>query len=241
MLRIESKLSLRDMNMPIFALAMPVVVMVVIGAVFGQQPAYDGAPYSFVAQSFPAVSTIAIIAGGVMGLPMLIAEYRHRKVLKRYQVTPVTPGLILGVQLVVYSVYAVVSLGLVYAVAALGFGYRSPGSWLGFLGGFALVTVAMFSIGLLVGGLAPNPKIAGVIASLLYFPMLLLSGSTLPYEVMPPMMRQVADFLPATQGVKLLKATSLGLPAADMLLPCLTMAGLAVICTVLAVRFFRWE
>jgi ABC-2 type transport system permease protein len=241
MLRVESKLSLRDMNMPIFALAMPVAVMVVIGAIFGQQPAYEGAPYSFVAQSFAAVSTIAIIAGGVMGLPMLISEYRHRKVLKRYQVTPVSPALILGVHLVIYSLYAIVSLGLVFLVAALGFGYRLPGSWLGFLGGFVLVMVAIFSIGLLVGGLAPNPKIAGVIASLLYFPMLALSGSTLPYEVMPPVMRAVADILPATQGVKLLKATSLGLPTSDMLAPCLIMAGLAVVCGVLAVRFFRWE
>ena len=47
--RVEFRLSLRDMNMPIFAVIMPVVVMLVVGMMFGDQPAYEGASYTFVA------------------------------------------------------------------------------------------------------------------------------------------------------------------------------------------------
>ena len=43
-----------------------------------------------------------------------------------------------------------------YLTAALFFGYRFNGSWTGFLGGYLLVLVSMFSIGMMVGGIAPG-------------------------------------------------------------------------------------
>lgn len=101
--------------------------------------------------------------------------------------------------------------------------------------------LSMFSIGLLVGGIAPNTKIAGVLASLLYFPMLIFSGATLPYEVMPAALQKVADVLPLTQGIKLLKAASLGNPIQSVLLPALVMLILAILCTSISIRFFKWE
>ena len=241
LLRTEARLSLRGMDMVIFALCMPVAAMLILGMVYGNKPAFAGAEYTFLAQSFGAVATIAICAGGLMGLPLVIADYRSRKILKRYRVTPVRPVLILAVQGVIYALYAVGSLLLVYAVGATGFGFRLRGSWLQFLGAYLLVMGTMFSVGLLVGGLSPNTKIASVAASLLYFPTLLLSGATLPYEVMPRALQTAADLLPLTQGIKLMKAASLGLPISGVLLPFTEMVVLAVVCTSLSIRFFRWE
>ena len=241
MLRVELKLSLRGMDMFIFAICMPIVVAVILGIIYGDQPAFDGAEYTFLAQSFGAISTIAIIAGGVMGLPLLVSDYRHKKILKRFRVTPVSPVMILAVQLAIYALYALVSLALVYLILALFWGYSMIGSWFSFLGSYFLVMLSMFSIGMMVGGIAPNQKIAGVIASLLYFPMLILSGATLPYEVMPAALQRVADLLPLTQGIHLLQATSLGLPIGSVLLPIAIMTALAVICTGVAIRFFKWE
>jgi ABC-2 type transport system permease protein len=241
MLKTELKLSLRGMDMLIFALIMPVVVTVILGIIYGSKPAYDGAPYTFLTQSFGAVSTIAICAGGVMGLPLVVSDYRHKKILKRLKVTPVVPSMILAVQVAIYALYSVVSLLLVYGTASLFFRFRLEGSWALFLVGFLLVMIAMFSVGMMVGGIAPNTKIAGVIASLLYFPMLIFSGATLPYEVMPRPLQSVADVMPLTQGIKLLKAATLGLPAKESLAPVLTLAVLTVVCAGISVRFFRWE
>ena len=42
-LKTELKLSLRDMNMPIFAVIMPLVIFVILGIIHGAKPAYDGA------------------------------------------------------------------------------------------------------------------------------------------------------------------------------------------------------
>lgn len=241
LLKTEIRLSLRGMDMFIFAICMPVVVVVILGALFGNKPAFEGAEYTFLEQSFGAVSTIAICAGGVMGLPLVVSDYRSRKILKRFKVTPTSPALILAVQVVIYTLYSFTSLILVYMISTLFFGYQLRGSWPQFLEAYLLVMLSMFSIGLLVGGLAPNIKIAGVAASLLYFPMLIFSGATLPYEVMPAGLQKAADMLPLTQGIKLLKAASLGLPIDSVFIPAIVMIVIAVICVTISLRFFKWE
>ncbi|NOJ73345.1 ABC transporter permease [Paenibacillus alvei] len=241
LLKTECKLSLRGMDMFIFAICMPVAVVIILGAIFGNKLAFDGAAYTFLEQSFGAVATIAICAGGIMGLPLVVSDYRSRRILKRFKVTPTSPALILAVQVVIYALYSIASLILVYMTAAIFFGYQFHGSWLQFLGAYLLVMLSMFSIGLLVGGLAPNMKIASAVASLLYFPMLIFSGATLPYEVMPAALQKVSDILPLTQGIKMLKAASLGLPMDRVIIPVVVMIVLTVICMSMSLRFFKWE
>ena len=241
LLKTELRLSLRGMDMLIFALCLPLVVLVILGILYGERPAFEGAGYSFLDQSFGALSSIAVCAGGVMGLPLVVSEYRHRKILKRFRVTPVNPAMLLSVQTAVYALYAAVSLLLLYITAAVFFGYRMDGSFFAFLSSYLLVMLSLFSLGMLVGGIAPNPKIAGVLASVLYFPMLIFSGATLPYEAMPAALQRIADILPLTQGIKLLKAASLGLPMDDVLLPLVWMAVLSLICIAVTVKVFRWE
>ena len=62
MLKTEIKLSFRGMDMVIFALCLPVVVVVLLGIIYGNQPAFEGASYSFLEQSFGAISTISILS-----------------------------------------------------------------------------------------------------------------------------------------------------------------------------------
>lgn len=241
MLKTELKLSLRGMDMFIFAICVPIVVLIILGVIYGNKPAFEGAEYTFLEQSFGALTTISICAGGVMGLPLVISEYRSRHILKRYKVTPVHPSLILLVQVTIYTLYALVSLLLLYFTATLFFGYQFRGSVLTFIVGYILVMVSMFSIGMMVGGIAPNTKIAGVVASVLYFPMLIFSGATLPYEVMPAMLQKFANILPLTQGIKLIKAASLGLEVDSILLPVVFMATIVIICISISLKFFKWE
>lgn len=66
--------------MVIFAIFIPVVVVFILGIIYGNKPAFAGAEYSFLEQSFGGISTIAICAGGVMGLPLVISDYRQKKI-----------------------------------------------------------------------------------------------------------------------------------------------------------------
>ncbi|MDO4829468.1 MAG: ABC transporter permease [Clostridia bacterium] len=239
-LKNELRLSLRDMNMPIFAVIMPLVIFVILGMIYGAKPAFDGAEYTFLESCFGAAAAVAICAGGLMGLPMAVADARERKLLKRFRVTPVGPAFILGVELAMYAVYCAASL-LTLAVPALLWHVRLRGSAPAFLGSWLLTMLSTLSIGMLVGGVAKNSRQAGVIASILYFPMLIFSGTTLPLEVMPGFLRKIVSLFPLTQGITLMKNTFVGIRAASTLTPVATMLATTVLCTILSVRFFRWE
>ena len=94
---------------------------------------------------------------------------------------------------------------------------------------------------MLVGGIAKNSKSASVIASILYFPMLVFSGATVPYEIMPVQMQKVVNIMPLTQGIKILKATTLGTEINNVLVPIIIMVLIILICVGTAIKFFRWE
>ena len=239
-LKTELKLSLRDMNMVIFAIIMPLVIFIILGIIYGTKPAYDGADYTFMEQSFGAVSAVAICASGLMGLPLAVSGLREMKILKRLRVTPVSPVFILGVELSMYIVYCAVSLATL-SVAALLWGVRLHGSFLAFLGSWVLTMLSTLSVGMLAGGVAKDTKQASVIASVLYFPMLIFSGTTLPIEVMPPVMQKIVSFFPLTQGITMMKHAFLGIRTGNVLLPVCVMVGMTVVCSGLAIRFFRWE
>lgn len=241
LLKNELKMSLRGMDMLIFAVFMPIIVLIILGVVFGQKLAFDGAEYSFLEQSFGALCSIAICAGGVMGLPLVISDYREKQILKRYQVTPIKPSLVLLVEVSMYVIYAVISLVSLFLVAIFFFGFKVRGNIGIFLIGYLLVLISMFSIGMMVGGISKNSKIAGIIASVLYFPMLIFSGATLPYEVMPDSMQKIVNVLPLTQGIKILKNAALGLAVENVTGAVVFMIVLAVICNTIAIKFFRWE
>ena len=237
----EMKLSLRGMDMVIFAVCLPLVVLTIIGIIYGDKPAFEGATYTFLDQSFGGICTIAICAGGVMGLPLVISDYREKQILKRFKVTPVKPIVILLVQVTIYAIYSATSLITLFIVAKLFFGLNIKGRILEFIIGWIFVMISMFSIGMMVGGIAKNTKLAGVIASVLYFPMLIFSGATLPYEVMPSAMQKVVSILPLTQSIKFLKSVVLGLPASDMIIPIFFMIVIMGACIFVSIKFFRWE
>lgn len=241
LLKNELKLNIRNMNMVIFAVIMPLVVLAVLGFIYGTAPAADGAGYTFLEQSFGALCAISICAGGLMGLPLVVSEYRERKILKRFKVTPVSPVMLLAAEFLIYVLYAAVSMLTLLPVASLFWKVTVRDSWIVFLGSWLLTLVSTLSIGMMVGGIAKDSKSASVIACLLYFPMLIFSGATLPFEIMPGVMQKIVSLFPLTQGIRLMKAASLGLPVDNLYLPVLSMGAAALICGGIAVKYFKWE
>lgn len=239
--RNELKLNIRNMNMVIFAVIIPLVVLIILGIIYGTKPATDSADYTFLEQSFGALCTISICAGGLMGLPLVVAEYRERKILKRFQATPISPLKLLFVEFAIYVVYCIVSMIVLIPVAMLIWNVRIKGSLIAFLGSWLLTMVSTLSIGVMGGGVAKNSKSASVIACILYFPMLIFSGATLPFEVMPTAMQKIVSVFPLTQGIQLMKSTFLGLPIENAWVPVAVMSAVTIICTGIAVRFFKWE
>lgn len=61
------------------------------------------------------------------------------------------------------------------------------------------------------------------------------------WGLMPPVMQKIVSIFPLTQGIELMKSAFLGLPMENAWLPVVVMVAVTVICTGIAVKFFKWE
>lgn len=239
-LRVEGKLSLRCPDGVIFGIGMPVGVLLLIAVIAGSQSA-GGADYSFLQSAFASLLTVGICATAFMGLPLTIADYRDKKILKHFFATPVRPLMILAVQVVICMLTAVFSAALVTLLAVFGFGYRMEGNPILFMGAFLLVMLSMYSIGMILASLCKTVKIANVVTTFVYFPMLILSGATIPFELFPQAVQRVCNILPLTHGIKLLKAVSLDMWSQEIWISVILLIVFAVVGSIISVVSFKWE
>ncbi|WP_106769234.1 ABC transporter permease [Paenibacillus faecalis] len=239
MLRIEGKLVWKGMDILIFGILFPMILAALFGYMLSKDASVGGA--SMFEVSYPALITIGVLATGVMGVPLTIADYRHRGILRRFQVTPVSPLHILLVQVVIQLSSALVSFIGVTAVYELLFDYEMKGSWGIFLLTYAFVICAMYSIGIFIGSVVPDQRSANLWSSLAYFTMLLFSGATIPYEIMPRFFQWFMNIFPLSHGIHLLKQVSIGGTAQSLF----ASFAVLVLCIVLglggAIKFFKWK
>lgn len=126
-------------------------------------------------------------------------------------------------------------------VSVVFLGYEMKGNVLAFMGSWLLTLVSMFSIGLLMASLCRTIKSVNAVTTLVYFPMLFLSGATIPYELFPSGLQKIVNVLPLTQGIKLMKAVSMGMELENIWRIVVLLVGITVICTSISVKVFRWE
>ncbi|PCN43811.1 multidrug ABC transporter permease [Brevibacillus laterosporus] len=237
-LKIEGKLVWKSIDILIFGICFPII----LATLFGYFLSKDGlAGASNFELSYASVITIGVLATGVMGVPLTIADYRHRGILRRFQVTPVSPLQILFAQGLIQLSSALVSFIGVTLVYHLLFDYELKGSWGIFLLTYTFVIIAMYSIGIFIGSLVPDQKSANVWTSVAYFTMLLFSGATIPYEAMPRFFQWVMDILPLSHGIHLLKQASTGEPLTDGLFHIVILALCIVIGLCGSIKFFKWK
>ena len=236
---IEQKLALRSADMLIFGVAMPVGIMILINMIAGQKQAAEG--FTYLESSFASLISVGICAAAFMGIPLTVADYRDKKILKHFFTTPCSPVWILGSDMLCAGVTALLSAVSVALVSVVFLGYEMKGNVFVFMGSWLLTLVSMFSIGLLMASLCRTIKSVNAVTSLVYFPMLFLSGATIPYELFPNGLQKVANVLPLTQGINLMKAVSMGAELENVWKIIVLLAGITVICSVITIKAFKWE
>ena len=237
--RVEQKLAFRSPDMLVFGVGMPVGILVLISMIAGGKMAGDGYPY--LEGSFASLIAVGICAAAFMGIPLVAADYRDKKILKHFFVTPCSPAVLLGANVLSGFVTATISAIAVSLVSVVAFGYTMSGNIFAFMGAWLLTSVSMFSIGLLMASLCPTVKATNAVTSLVYFPMLFLSGATIPFEIFPEGLKKVASVLPLTQGIKLMKAVSMGIEPDSVGKIVVLLLGITVVCTGISIKTFRWE
>lgn len=239
MYRVEQKIFFRSPDVILFCLAMPLVVFVVITMITGGKNAADSG-LTYLQSSYVSLSTVGICCSAFMSIPITVVELRSQGILRRMYCSPCSPARLLTCDTICSGVIAALSTLILTVAAVAVFGYRMPGNVFAYIAVWLLTMISMFSIGLMVASLCRTAKSMNVATSLLCFPMLLFSGATIPAEVFPAGFRTVAGWMPLGVGIRLLKSVSMGCYN-NIVMPVVTLTAIAVICSTVAVKTFRWE
>jgi ABC-2 type transport system permease protein len=208
---VEVKLFIREPITMVFTLALPLIMLYVLGGVFGNTPSPHiyrgvGAMNYYV----PAYLALTVAAIGCISLPVHLASYRERGVLRRFQASSIPIWSLYGAQLAVTFIIGVASSLLLIAVATITYHPESPRALIGVFAAFILGTLAFTTIGLFLGLALPTARAAQGAGLLLWFTMMMISGTGPPLEVLPSSLRTLGDVTPLKHVVMLIQDPWLG-------------------------------
>jgi ABC-2 type transport system permease protein len=248
MARTELRLFRREPFSIVFVLAFPLMMMMLLSAVFGndEADARDVENGMLVwrgvtpANYYTAASVAAIIAAlGLMTLPTNLAGYRERGILRRMRASSVPASVVVGAQLTLALVTFVAGALVMSVVARLAYDAMVPEDVVGVVVALVVGALAFGAIGLLLATVVRGSRAAQGIGLLLFIGLWLISGTAPPRAVLPASMRDLGGALPLSHLVIAIQDPWFGSGWAWGDLAAL--AAVAIAAGAPALYFFRWD
>jgi ABC-2 type transport system permease protein len=217
-------------------------------AVTGQQPAVAPAfqsvqtnDLSFISYLVPSILGMSLMQLGVFAAIPLVAD-REKLILKRLQATPLRRWQLVGSNVLMRLLIAVVQTAIIIGVGSAFFDVQVAGSWV-LIGGFVLLgSLAFIALGYVIASFASSEESANGMTSVVQFPLMFLSGTFFPIDAMPDALQTVARAMPLTYlGDALRQVMVDGTPFSPLWVCFAVLVGWLVVCFGIATRFFRWQ
>jgi ABC-2 type transport system permease protein len=237
--RTELTLFLRDRAVVTFVIVFPVLTVLFFGYLNqgGQVEGVSYASYLIAGGIGMVISSAAFETVGVA-----LAQQREEGILKRLGATPLRIHAFIGAKIATATLIVLVQTGIMIALNVLLFGARITGNLLGATFILLFGALVFTTMGVALSGISRNTNVASAAARAISFPMQFLCGTLFPLAAMPSALRDLANALPLTYLVSLMRGVML---YADspwsytkewiILVGCLLGAGTIAIVT------FRWE
>jgi ABC-2 type transport system permease protein len=210
MTRIELRLFRREPFAIVFVLVFPLMMLMLLSAVFGNDEADATEVENGMliwrgvtpANYYAAASVAVIIAAlGLMTLPINLAGYRERGILRRLHASSVSAATLVAAQLTLALVTFLAGAVVMALVAALVYDTDLPQDVPGVVVALLLGTGAFGAIGLLLARVVRTSRSAQGIGLLLFFALWLISGTAPPRAVLPAGLRDVGNAFPLSRLV----------------------------------------
>src|SRR5882672_6522871 len=184
------------------------------------------------------------VMGSFWGLSAALVTFREQGILRRFHVTPVTPSDMLASSIVANFVLTLPTVLIEFLLARTIFHVTHFGNLVSAFLLIALGTVSFASLGLVVASVTNTMQETQIINQLIWFPLLFLSGATVPLANLPQVVKRVGLFLPATYLVTGLQSAvywAFAPWSLDVLLALCSLAVWAILTFFLSAQLFRWE
>jgi len=233
---INLKLTSRDKMVLFFNYAFPLIFFFIFASLFHAEQ--GGAATQVVTMSI----VIGILGNGLFGAGIRSVVDREANILRRFKVAPISAGPIVVASLVTGLINYLPSAILLVVLAHYQWGMDWPARPLSLLLFVCLSVLAFRAIGMMIAAVVNSMQESQIITQLLYFPMLFLSGATIPVTALPPWVQTLTNFIPAKHvfnGMQSILASQQTLAknwsAALALVAAVAVAGF------LSVKLFRWD
>jgi ABC-2 type transport system permease protein len=215
----------------------------------GQPPRYGFVTERVEDESLKAIQFVtpgllgwAVAMSAAFGAAATLQGWRNSKLLRRLQLAPVPPAVVVAARVGVTVLIALVQMAIFLGLGIAAFGLELSGWWWVSVPLLVAGTLTFMAVGLLAGAIARTQEGAVNLANVMVLPMAFLSGSFFPLEGTPQWLQTISWALPLrhlNEGMLDLMVRGEGPSAA--LLPLVILLGFTVVLTALAARLFRWD
>ena len=233
---IQIKLYFRDKQLLFWNMAFPIFMMFIFGSVFwGKRPSY----IEFI---LPTLIAITSMSTAFISIGVVVTGLKQSKLLRRIKLTPLPKWIFFTGQMVSRYIIVLLQTLLIIATGVLVFKVEMKGSIFASLIVITIGIIAFISMGFCIPGFVKKTETAGVIANLLFFPMLFLSGGWFPLEAAPQFIQYFARILPAAYFIHAVREVLMnGTCLTGVIKDVWILLGWLIAGSIISVKFFRWE
>ena len=146
----ELRLLARERVRLVVGVGVPLILVIIFGSIpFYNHPAKVFGGLTLLDVYVPILSAFSLAVLSLTVLPMVLADYRSKGVLRRLQTTPAGPARVLAAQVIVDLGLAAVAVAVILAVARIGYGVFLPRQLAGFVVAALLAAAALMALSLI--------------------------------------------------------------------------------------------
>ena len=196
--------------------------------------------YRFIEFFVPGVIAMAVMTSSLSGAVNTNAELRQKGVIRKLSTTPITRTDWILSNILYQLMLAIIATAAILVVSYAVFSVRLQiNAWL-----FVFIVLDVFAfggIGMILTRVANEAESATAAANFIMFPMMFLSGSFFPLEMMPGFLQTIARLLPLYYVNEGLRAAMVFVDHMAALRYSAMIGGFATVVFVLGVNTTRWE
>ncbi len=239
---------LRNRAATFWIIVFPIGLMLVLGAMYGNEKFDPTDPNSLTAISFitPGLIVLSLMSNGLVGNATSMAQLREKGILRRIQTTPLPVSHLILSRVLMQTIIMVGQAAIMTATSILVFTARyDVAGLIEAIPWIILGAILFMAIGQAVAALVRKVETVSVVSQVVNFPLMFLGTLWIPASSMPDWLQAVSKFLPSTMVADLVRTPMLAAiqyePSIPLLFAFLGIIAYLVAAIALSTRYFKWN
>lgn len=224
-----------------FSFAFAPVLVIILGAIFGNDARAEFGGMGFLDATLPAFASLVLAMIGVLQVPVAMLALRESGALRRLSLTPLRRGTFVAAALTVHFAVGILGMLTALTLGVLAFGVSLPSNIVGVLAVCVVGLCAFLALGCALSTIYPSTAAATGLGNILMILLMLTSGAFSPLSAMPEGIQNIIKYSPVRWFVDAAQLSWAGDPLRDMVAPVILLLIVLVVAGIIGITRFRWD